>query len=484
MQTTLPSCQPQPKGCRPSSAWRRRGVQLWACSPAWTRQLSWSSPGRRSHSTAGSAARPSCAACPRRAAWACFSSLDTASSPHLATLSSACGPATASCASATAAWAVPTAAGCPCRSMQPAWSQPAALPASCGVCTSSTSLGGSAWRRRACGSPDRPGPSCGPAHRLEGAQTGAPGPCLAAARRALLERAGCQPGLPQAHCGHGALSALRHLAHNWVHGLRRALSAVGCCLQLDLEGMQRIDIGDLRSCLSAQLAAAWAGLAVSPRSCPSEGARLCTCLRGRACALICGGLLDLPLARLPCCGSRCPARRWSVFCELVWFLRFRTAVQPAGCHAASSVTGGWGGMSRSQRLCPLCESQCCDERHVLLECPALAHLQEKNQQLFGAHVFMRQFMWQADMLQLAWYVVACLRAIEGNRGGAAMNMLVVLLSGGPCGLAARPPAWRDARACQCPHTGPPLAGVGSGGDAAAAPGLRLGGLVSCRLAER
>ena len=188
------------------------------------------------------------------------------------------------------------------------------------------------------------------------------------------------------------LSALRRSAHNWVHGLRRALSAVGYCLQLDLEGMQRIDIGDLRSCLSAQLAAAWAGLAVSPRSCPSEGARLCTYLRwfaGPASGQ--AALLRLPLPRK----------------ALVCFVRFMT-----GCHALPSVTGGWGGVSRSQRLCPVCESPYCDERHVLLECPALAHLREQYQQLFGAHTFMRQFMWQADMLQLARYVVACLKAVE------------------------------------------------------------------------
>ena len=47
-----------------------------------------------------------------------------------------------------------------------------------------------------------------------------------------------------------------------------------------------------------------------------------------------------------------------------------------------------------------------------------------------------------------------------------MNMLAGLLSVGPCGLAARPPAWWDARARQRPGTGPPLGG-GTGGDAAA-----------------
>ena len=65
-----------------------------------------------------------------------------------------------------------------------------------------------------------------------------------------------------------------------------------------------------------------------------------------------------------------------------------------------------------------------------------------------------------------------------------MNMLAGLLSVGPCGLAARPPAWWDARARQRPGTGPPLGGGLGATLRHASPGLKLGGLVSCKLAER
>ena len=66
-----------------------------------------------------------------------------------------------------------------------------------------------------------------------------------------------------------------------------------------------------------------------------------------------------------------------------------------------------------------------------------------------------------------------------------MNMLAGLLSAGPCGLAARPPAWWDAWARQCPGTSPPLGGGGLGATLRhVAPGLKLGGLVNCKLAER
>ena len=45
--------------------------------------------------------------------------------------------------------------------------------------------------------------------------------------------------------------ALQQHAHNWVHGLRRALSLVGYHMQLDLVALHSIDIGDLRCCLAA-----------------------------------------------------------------------------------------------------------------------------------------------------------------------------------------------------------------------------------------
>ena len=50
------------------------------------------------------------------------------------------------------------------------------------------------------------------------------------------------------------LLALQHHASNWVRGLCQALSVVGCYMQVDLATMPHIDTGEIRSCLSAQLA--------------------------------------------------------------------------------------------------------------------------------------------------------------------------------------------------------------------------------------
>ena len=113
--------------------------------------------------------------------------------------------------------------------------------------------------------------------------------------------------------------ALQQRARNWVRGLRPALSLVGYHMQLDFVALHSIDIGDLRCCLAAQLAQPWSGLAASPRTCPSSGARLCTYLQWFACpGPVRAGILRLPLPRK----------------ALVCFLRFRT-----GCHALPSITG-------------------------------------------------------------------------------------------------------------------------------------------------
>ena len=193
-----------------------------------------------------------------------------------------------------------------------------------------------------------------------------------------------------------ALEAVRLAAQsrvrNWAHGLRCALSAVGYHMHLATGVMEVIDISELRSCLSAQLASAWDGLADNPRSCPSEGARLCTYLRWFACQRGSNEcLLRLPLPRK----------------ALVCFLRLRT-----GSHMLPNVAGSWEGVPRSQRLCPLCTSQHADERHALMECPALAALRQRYEQLFSGRDSMCQFMWQPDMVQLVRYVVECLKAFE------------------------------------------------------------------------
>ena len=178
---------------------------------------------------------------------------------------------------------------------------------------------------------------------------------------------------------------------NWVRGLSSELASVGYPMQLG-EVMHPIEIGALRSRLSANLDAVWAGLAVSPRLCPTNGARLCTYLRWFARPQGCAtDLLRLPL----------PHR------AMVRLLRFRT-----GCHRLPSMTGSFSGVPRSERRCPLCDSHYPDERHVLLECPSLGALRQEFSTLFVEGQTLRMFMWQQDVPLLAKFIARCENAVQ------------------------------------------------------------------------
>ena len=182
---------------------------------------------------------------------------------------------------------------------------------------------------------------------------------------------------------------------SWASGLRHALRAVGYHLQLSVDSMPVIDLAALRHCLSAQLSRAWEGLAANPRLGPSEGARLCTYLawfsRPAGCRT---DLLRLPVPHK----------------ALVCLLRLRT-----GCHSLPNVLGSWQGVPRSHRSCPLCAGPYCDERHALLECPALVDLRARFGLLFRGPAVMRHFMWQPDMILLARYVSECLAVFAASQ---------------------------------------------------------------------
>ena len=132
-------------------------------------------------------------------------------------------------------------------------------------------------------------------------------------------------------------------ADKWARGLHCELVSLGYQHQATY-AMHPIEMATLRSLLAARRAPAWAGLAVSPRTCPSEGARLCT----YACSFqrlpgITTKLLQQPLTA-------------SVMRK---FLQFRM-----GSHGLPGLTGGWAGIPRDARVCPLCQSHYPDERHT------------------------------------------------------------------------------------------------------------------------
>ncbi len=104
----------------------------------------------------------------------------------------------------------------------------------------------------------------------------------------------------------------------------------------------------------------WQGLSISPRTCPSRGAQLCSYLRWFARPSLLPptfSALRLPIG----------VRRLRIF------LRFRR-----GCHGLPVDVDRRTGLPRTQRVCLWCPLQdppeVWDERHLIFLCPALEHI--------------------------------------------------------------------------------------------------------------
>ncbi len=106
---------------------------------------------------------------------------------------------------------------------------------------------------------------------------------------------------------------------------------------------------------------------VSPRTCRSQGAAICTYLRwfrrtdGQQGHRLRAGVF----------GHASTSKRAH---EL---LRFRL-----GCHTLPSVAGRRAGIPRSERLCPLCMRGVGDEKHLVFECSALNGIRLRFPHLF------------------------------------------------------------------------------------------------------
>ena len=149
--------------------------------------------------------------------------------------------------------------------------------------------------------------------------------------------------------------------------------------------MPVIDIGELRGCIMVYMAQPWQGLADNPRLSPTQGMRLCTHLRWFARPAGCTA--DLLCVQVP-------------YRALVRFLRLR-----AGCHALPNVAAGWV-------ACPVHRgSALCAGRSIAMRGMRYCHLavlRAAYGRLFAAHMSMREFVWQADLVRVVQYVNECL----------------------------------------------------------------------------
>lgn len=162
-----------------------------------------------------------------------------------------------------------------------------------------------------------------------------------------------------------------------------------------------VNFPSVSSLLDASNLSLWHGLDICPRTGPSQHATLCTYYRWFARprnAPPLRSFLQLPLT------ARC----------MRCLLRFRM-----GCHALPNVMGRRSGIPRAARHCQLCSRHALgDELHMVFECPSLQHLRDKYAALFGPGVdTMQRFMWQADLLGVAHFVMECFEFLRERGGG-------------------------------------------------------------------
>lgn len=191
---------------------------------------------------------------------------------------------------------------------------------------------------------------------------------------------------------------------NWASSFSAALVAVGYPFVLDSDCMVHVDSLAIRHLLAVRHHSFFVPTAdnLDPRTCPSQGAIVCTYARWfqkPSWARRLPPLISLPL----------PAA------SLRLFFRFR-----AGCSGLPIDTGRRtrpNPTPRAQRYCLKCASQSvCDEFHVVFECPALAPLRGEFYKLFTPDTqSMLRFMWQRDTCAVAAFIAQALRFMDAGR---------------------------------------------------------------------
>ena len=80
-----------------------------------------------------------------------------------------------------------------------------------------------------------------------------------------------------------------------------------------------------------------------------------------------------------------------------------------GTHSLPNVLGRRTGTPRDQRLCQHCTLHAIhDEKHLVLECPAMQPVRDRYPALFSpACSTMQLFMWQPDTVGVAHYILDC-----------------------------------------------------------------------------
>ena len=184
--------------------------------------------------------------------------------------------------------------------------------------------------------------------------------------------------------------AIVHGVENWAHAFIRGLQDMGYEFTIRCDTLTPVHVASVMLLLDAPDKQLWDSLDICPRTCPSENATLCTYARwfARPAGHQPRALLMQPLS------ARC----------MRVLLRFRM-----GTHPLPIVLGRRSGIPRDRRLCQHCALHAVhDERHLLLECPAMQTVRDRYPALFSpAKGSMQLFMWQPDIVGVAHFVMDC-----------------------------------------------------------------------------
>ena len=189
---------------------------------------------------------------------------------------------------------------------------------------------------------------------------------------------------------------LHDVAHNgcsygWAAQVFKCFGEHGKSSPLVAGAPVEVQPDELQLSFQMQRQAAFDAVPLDPRLCPGPGVKLCTYCRWF---------------------SR-PAHQ---VCPVYWEVPMSTAKLPRilrlymGSHLLLIELGRHLRLPRHRRVCRLCHTGALgDERHMLLECPALADLRDEYSPLVAeCSGVMARLVWARNQPMVSRYIIACL----------------------------------------------------------------------------
>ena len=191
--------------------------------------------------------------------------------------------------------------------------------------------------------------------------------------------------------------ALAGCKFSWAAQVLQCFSALDEPLPLVADAPIAIGIDLLQELFLRDRLASFDSLPQAPRLAPSAGVKLCTYHRwfGRPQNAACPSYWESPMGNA----------------KLHRILRFRM-----GSHHLPVEEGRHFNLPRASRVCNLCNTDALgDERHMLLECPALADLRlQFSSLLLPCSGVMRRLLWAKDQHEVCRYIIACLDRMSSH----------------------------------------------------------------------